>query len=177
MLKMIEARTDDLNRIEELYKDCTLNLKERGIYQWDDRYPSISTYISSIRNKCQYIFEEDDTLIGSVILNESQSAEWDSVPWNYIDGKILIIHALAISPVVQGKGYGQKVLELCETHGANADYTVMRLDVFSENQVAIRLYEKNGYRKVGEVTFPFKPEGHQNYYCYEKMLIRRKELI
>jgi ribosomal protein S18 acetylase RimI-like enzyme len=170
---MIEATTDDLNRIEELYKDCTLNLNERGIYQWDDRYPSISTYISSIGNKCQYIFEADNTLIGSVILNESQSAEWDLIPWNYIEGKILVIHALAISPTVQGKGYGQKVLELCEAHGINTGYTAMRLDVFSENQAAIRLYEKNGYQKVGEVTFSFRPEGHQKYYCYDKMLIRQ----
>lgn len=176
LLKMFEATLDDLNRIDKLYKVCTLNLNERGLYQWDDRYPSISTYIKSISDKCQYIFEDDDILIGSVILNEIQSEEWNSITWNYIEGKILIIHALAINPTVQGQGYGQKVLELCEAHGIRNGYTAIRLDVFSENEAAIRLYEKNAYQSVGEVTFDFKPEGHQKYYCYDKVITSSKEL-
>lgn len=167
---MNKAKMDDLSRIDELYKVCILNLNESGIYQWDDRYPNISTYTSCIKDKCQYIFESDGDLIGSVILNESQSEEWNLVPWNYIDGRIIVIHALAINPKVQGKGYGQQVLELCEAYGFNNGYTAMRLDVFSKNAAAIRLYEKNAFQKVGEVTFSFKPIGHQQYYCYEKML-------
>lgn len=172
MLKMTKAVTADLNRIEKLYKDCILSLNEKGIYQWDDRYPNTGTFMSGIESKCQYIFEDDNALIGSVILNENQSAEWNLIPWNYTKGRILVIHALAITPTAQCKGYGQKVLELCEAQGINTCYTAMRLDAFSENQAALRLYEKNGYQKVGEVTFGFKPEGHQVYYCYEKMLIR-----
>lgn len=167
---MISARIEDLNRIDRLYTNCIQELNNRGIFQWDYRYPNVETYKSSINYKSQYIFIDDEVLIGSVILNESQADEWNKVSWNYQYEKTLIIHALAINPAHQGKGYGQKILELCHEYGINNDYIVTRLDVFSENPAAIYLYEKNGYKRVGEVTFDIKPEGHQLYYCYEKLL-------
>lgn len=170
MLKMIAATMDDLNRIEELYKKCTLNLIKKGLFQWDNNYPNINTYINAINDKTQYIFEDDNELIGSAILNEYQSEDWSLVNWNYNDGKILVLHALAINPSIQGKGYGQKVLKHCESYGLEKGYMFMRLDVFSENQVAIRLYEKNEYKKAGEAIFDFKPKEHQKYLCYEKKL-------
>lgn len=167
---MINARIEDLNRIDQLYSNCVQELNKSGIFQWDYRYPNIETYRSSIRNKNQYIFIDGEILVGSAILNESQADEWNKVSWNYKDEKTLVIHALAINSAHQGKGYGQKVLELCHKYGINNNYKVIRLDVFSENPAALYLYEKNGYKRVGEVTFDIKPEGHQLYFCYDKLL-------
>jgi ribosomal protein S18 acetylase RimI-like enzyme len=172
-LKIRKADTDDLGRIEKLYKDCRVKLMDCGLYQWDERYPSVGTFTESIGNQCQYLFEEGNLLVGSVILNEAQSTEWNAIHWHYQEDKVLIVHALAISPDSQGMGYGRQALKLCEAHGADNGYAAIRLDVFSENQAAIGLYEKNGFEKAGEVTFDFKPEGHQKYYCYEKRLTVR----
>lgn len=170
MLRIINATIEDLNGIDKLYTNCIQSLNKKGIFQWDDRYPNIETYKNSINNKSQYIIMDDDELVGAVILNEIQAEEWDKVSWNYKDEKALIIHALAINTAHQGKGYGQRVLELCHTYGIDNGYKVIRLDAFSENPAAINLYEKNGYKKTGEVTFDTKPEGHQLYFCYDKLL-------
>jgi ribosomal protein S18 acetylase RimI-like enzyme len=170
LLRMINAGIEDLDRIEQLYNDCINELNRRGIFQWDYRYPNTEFYISSINNKDQYIFLDDEILVGSVVLNETQSDEWSTVSWNYEDEETLVIHALAINPKHQGKGYGQKVLDLCHEYAIENNYKVIRLDVFTENPTALHLYEKNGYKRVGAVTFDIKPEGHQLYYCYEKLL-------
>ena len=167
---MISAEIEDLDKIKQLYSNCIDELNSNGIYQWDYRYPNIDFYKSSINNKDQYIFLDDGLWVGSVVLNEAQSDEWSTVFWNYKDEKTLVIHALAISPNNKGKGYGQKALSLCHEYAIENSYNVIRLDVFSENPVALHLYEKNGYMRVGEVTFDIKPEGHQLYYCYEKLL-------
>lgn len=170
MLRMIKAGMEDLDRIDALYKDCINDLLKNGIFQWDYRYPNIEFYKKCIGNREQYIIFDDEALIGSVVLNEAQDEEWSKVSWTYMDERTLVIHALAINPFYQGKGYGQKILDLCHEYGISNNYRVVRLDVFSENPVALHLYEKNGYKKVGEVTFAIKPEGHQLYYCYEKLL-------
>lgn len=170
MLRMINAGIEDLYRIEQLYKDCIDDLNNRGIFQWDHRYPNTEFYISCINNKDQYVFIDDEVLVGCVVLNETQSEEWSAVSWNYKDEKALVIHALAISPKHQGKGYGQKILDLCHEYGLKYNHKVIRLDVFSENPAAIHLYEKNGYKRVGDVTFDIKPAGHQLYYCYDRLL-------
>jgi ribosomal protein S18 acetylase RimI-like enzyme len=41
----------------------------------------------------------------------------------------------------------------------------VRLDAFSQNPAALRLYEKRGYEKVGEVTFR-----KGRFYLFEKKL-------
>ena len=172
MLKMTLAGMDDFGRIEKLYGDCIADLNKKGIHQWDERYPNTATITDGIHSGCQYLFEEEHALIGSIILNQIQSEQWNSMPWKYALGKVLIMHTLAIDPAVQGKGYGQSALDACIAFGVDNGYAAMRLDVFSENPAAIRLYEKNGFERVGEVIFPFKPEGHQVYRCYERTLKR-----
>lgn len=130
MLRMISAVMEDLDRIDKLYGNCIDELNRNGIFQWDYRYPNLDFYKRSISNKEQYIFLDDEVLVGSVVLNEAQADEWSKVAWNYNDERILVIHALAINPSYQGKGYGQKVLDLCHEYGISNNYRVVRLDVF-----------------------------------------------
>jgi len=170
MLKMISATTNDLAKIIKLYDDCKQVLKRQGIFQWDELYPNQEIYLEAISNNAQYLFLDDELFVGVVILSESQSEEWQTVAWKYCNQKTLAIHALAISPATQGKGYGQQVLELCEAYAVDKGYQVMRLDACSENPVALGLYEKNGYQQAGVVSYIIKPVGHQLYYCYEKLL-------
>jgi RimJ/RimL family protein N-acetyltransferase len=170
LLTMIMATETDLERIAQLYRDCTADLNRRGIFQWNERYPNEGTAADGIANNCLYRFEDDGVLVGTVILNELESPEWESMPWHLTEGKFLIVHALALSPAFQGKGYGQQALALCEEFGIRNGYASIRLDVFPENPVAVRLYERNGFQKVGEITLDFKPEWHKQYWCYEKGL-------
>lgn len=167
---MVKAKIEDLPQIEKLYADCIKALNQNEIYQWDDKYPNREMYKVCIEDEELFLFIVNGKIVGSVVLDEFQSDEWSALDWEYNEGSQLVIHALAIDPASQGKGYGQKVLELCEEYAINLNYHVMRLDAFSENQVALKLYEKNGYRKVGIIVFDSKPVNHQDYYCYEKKL-------
>ena len=56
----------------------------------------------------------------------------------------------------------------CELLAGRQGYDVIRLDAFSENPDALRFYERRGYKFRGRVRFVCKPEGHQEYICYEK---------
>lgn len=80
-------------------------------------------------------------------------------------------YVYAIDNIVTGLLFGYKNSKTTEI------YTyVSRLDVFLENPAALNLYEKNGYKKAGEVTFDIKPEGHQLYFCYDKLLWDRRSI-
>lgn len=170
---MFKAKSDDIDKIEKLYNDSIKLLNGKKIYQWDHQYPNREIFKECIFHKEQFLFKDNELLIGSVILNEYQAKEWDLINWKYMDCKKLSIHALVIHSLLQGKGYGSMVLKMCEQYARENHYHVIRLDVFTENPIAIRLYEKNGYEKVGEVSFDCKPEGHQNYYCYEKEIMKQ----
>jgi ribosomal protein S18 acetylase RimI-like enzyme len=167
---MVKATRNDLKDIEKLYEESSKALDRKQIFQWDEKYPNRETFLSGIEGNEQFLFTDGGVLIGSVILNEKQSPEWNEVNWKYPQESALIIHALTIDASAQGKGYGRKVLRMCEEFAEEKSYASIRLDVFSENPAAIGLYEKYGYEKVGAVRFHFKPVGHQEYHCYEKKL-------
>jgi RimJ/RimL family protein N-acetyltransferase len=58
------------------------------------------------------------------------------------------------------------MLAFAETFGREQGYFSIRLDAFSGNTAAIKLYEKNNYRMRGTVRFR-----KEEFYCYEKNLM------
>ncbi|MDE5781539.1 MAG: GNAT family N-acetyltransferase, partial [Lachnospiraceae bacterium] len=60
-----------------------------------------------------------------------------------------IIHRLCVNPLYQNKGIGRKTMQYIEKILRDRDVQAIRLDVFSKNSYAIKLYEHMGYSKVG----------------------------
>lgn len=169
-MEIIPAGETQLPAIEEMMNECIHALSKAGIYQWDANYPNRQTFQNGIDKDQLYILVEQGEVLGIVIINSKQNTGWDAIPWTYNQGVVLAVHSLAISPKHQGKGYGKKLLHFCEEHAKTNGYHTIRLDVFSENRKANSLYANQGYHKAGEITYSFKPEGHQLYYCYEKKM-------
>jgi ribosomal protein S18 acetylase RimI-like enzyme len=59
------------------------------------------------------------------------------------------IATLAVLPDYQGQGIGAALLAACE---AQIPFSRIRLCVRTTNMVAIRLYERSGYQRLGEWT-------------------------
>jgi len=162
------ASEKDFELIFELYNKCSKDLIKRGIIQWDESYPTKEQIKSNIENKTQYIYSNNNKIIGSFVLNEIEDEYWQKITW--FEDNFIGLHLLAIDPNLQNKGYGKKVIDFCEDYAKNNNYKSIHLDVFSKNKSALKLYQNRGYQKVGELRFEFKPKGNQQYFCYEKVL-------
>jgi ribosomal protein S18 acetylase RimI-like enzyme len=163
------------NEINDFYLRCKEALLSKGILQWGewgDNYPNRWYIRQAIEMHELFILEIDWKLCGAVILNEDQMKEWGSIGWDNTIQRVLVIHAFAIEPEFQGKGFGKKLLLYCEQYAAARGYNGIRLDSFEKNDISNHLYKTNGYRFVGSVMFDEKPEGNKNYFCYEKKLLQ-----
>jgi ribosomal protein S18 acetylase RimI-like enzyme len=162
-----------LDKIDSLYNNCKRELLKNNILQWgkwDSNYPGREFLNDAIVQEELFILKYNGEIIGAVVLNENQSREWKTVNWSKIDGKTLVIHALVIDPKQQNRGFGKKLLSLCEQYAKDNGYSCIRLDSFKKNNVSNRLYQSFGYKNVGTVVFNAKPEKNKEYYCYEKIL-------
>jgi ribosomal protein S18 acetylase RimI-like enzyme len=171
MIHFDKAAIDQSEAICKLYADCKIDMIKRDILQWGDwgnNYPDKSFVDCSILKNELHLLNDNDAMIGAVVLNEEQSEEWRTMPWSDVNGKALVIHALVIDPVFQNKGYGKKLLTYCEKHAKGHRYASIRLDAFTKNDASNRLYGGFGYKIRGVVRFDSKPEGSKEYYCYEK---------
>lgn len=166
--KLVEANFSMLVEINEIYLKCREHLFENGILQWDDQYPNKEYFRECIENNNLFVLMNDAEIVGHVVLNEWESDEWNNISWE--GNKPIIVHSLMINPLIQGKGIGTEFVKQCEELAIERGYKSVRLDAYSGNEKALRLYEKLGYHRKGSVFFTSKPVGYQEYICFEKSL-------
>jgi GNAT superfamily N-acetyltransferase len=56
---------------------------------------------------------------------------------------------MRVRPGLQGRGYGQVILDALHRRAAELGYSSLHLDTTVQQRVARGLYLKNGYREVG----------------------------
>ncbi|MCX2722314.1 GNAT family N-acetyltransferase/peptidase C39 family protein [Roseibium salinum] len=61
------------------------------------------------------------------------------------------LYSLAADPACRGQGLGRALLTAAETAAFEADRIVLRLEVRADNEAAIGLYRKSGYRDLGRI--------------------------
>ncbi|SEM76391.1 Ribosomal protein S18 acetylase RimI [Mesobacillus persicus] len=166
--KLMAATNYMLDEVNEIYLNCRNVLIQNRVFQWDDQYPNKEYFKECIENECLFVLMNDSKIIGHVVLNEWEPEEWELVTWQASNP--IIIHSLMVDPRFQGRGVGKDFVRRCEEFAIEKEYNSIRLDAFSGNENAIRLYHHLGYQKRGRVSFKTKPEGYQEYICFEKTL-------
>lgn len=59
------------------------------------------------------------------------------------------VKRMRVMPGLQGRGYGQAMLDALHRRAVGLGYSTLHLDTTVQQRVARRLYLKNGYREVG----------------------------
>lgn len=167
--QIVRATEADLPVISEMFGECKEYLEARGILQWDEAYPSHEYFESAMKGEELFIMKKGNDALATMVLDEWQAPEWENANWSRAKGKPLILHSFCVHPSAQGGGYGSVMLKFAEDFTKDHGYTTLRLDTYSGNEGAVKFYEKKGYRKTGEVIMSGKPEGHEKYFCYEKL--------
>tara|TARA_R110002167_G_scaffold328783_1_gene535309 strand:+ start:1524 stop:2768 length:1245 start_codon:yes stop_codon:yes gene_type:complete len=167
-LKIEKGQISDLEKLFQVYLNGKINLENNGIYQWTDKYPTISIIESDLRKGVLYILRNNKNIIGAINISEEQEAEYEFIKWEFDNSKIVVIHRLVIDPKYQKNGYAQKLMDFAENFAKENNYSSIRLDAYSQNVRVIEFYKKRNYFIRGIVNFP---EREYEFYCMEKEII------
>lgn len=143
------GKAEDLDSICRLVKSAIESMENQGIQQWDEVYPAREDFAADIQKETLYTVFENDVLAAVYVLNRECDPEYHDCKWECNDETAYIIHRLCVSPAVQHKGVGKEILNHIEKQLISMGAESVRLDVFTQNPYAIRLYEKAGYIKRG----------------------------
>ncbi|RDI41364.1 GNAT family N-acetyltransferase [Falsibacillus pallidus] len=157
---------EDKKDVLTLFSEVTKDLKLNGIDQWDFFYPNRFLIEGDLKRSQMYGMKNDGKLIGIIVLEDRGSKKHDHIDWQ-IKGSAAWIHRLAVHPDYQGQGLGKRLLVFAEKFAQQKGHDCLRLDVYSANPGAVRLYEKAGYVYRGQIQYPMRK---QPYLCYEKTL-------
>ena len=161
---LTKATQTDFTPICALYQSVCAVMNAAGNDQWVwGEYPNEDFLQKSLDAGTLYIAKEDGALLCAVTVDTHFDPEYETVNWLF-GTKPGAFHRLAIAPEHQGKGLGRKIIaDVCEIllgMGCNT----LRIDTYSNNESAQKLYAAIGMRKAGEVKFFHRP---LPFFCYE----------
>jgi GNAT superfamily N-acetyltransferase len=148
------AVTGDLEALESLYKRAINKMESEGIFQWDELYPSRGVLEEDAEKGQLLKITENGETLGAVALNQDEDPEYETNGNWICKGKdFMVVHRLCVDSLHQGKGVGAGALGLIHEKCGREGCKAIRLDAFSKNPIALRMYEKLGYQKVGEAVW------------------------
>lgn len=162
------AALSDLPKIKRLTESCAVAMQEKGIFQWNENYPSLEKLEQDIIREELYILKQEAAILGIIVLTPIMDEEYVPIEWLTSSGNNLYIHRLAVHPSASGRGYGQQLMDFAEEYARRKGFDSVRLDTFSQNQRNQRFYEARGYQRLGDIYFPKQSE--HPFHCYEKVL-------
>ena len=137
-----------------LLERCIDEMRRLGIDQWDDVYPSLDWFAADVAAATLYTARTaDGDVAGIFVVNEYQDPEYGDVGWSIPADRVAVVHRLMVDPAFQRQGVARKLMAAAESVARGMGYPVMRLDAFTRNPHALRLYDSLGYRDAGEVRF------------------------
>jgi ribosomal protein S18 acetylase RimI-like enzyme len=160
------AEESDLPAAMTLVRACIEDMRRRGIEQWDEIYPARDRLVLDVAEGSLYVATSDDEpLAGMLVLNDYQDAEYADVSWGFLEAPVGVVHRLMVDPTLQGRGIARRLMASAERLAVERGFAVLRLDAFSLNPPALRLYRGLGYHEAGSVVFR-----KGVFHCFEKRL-------
>jgi ribosomal protein S18 acetylase RimI-like enzyme len=163
------ATMQDLPAAMDLVGACVSHMESQGIFQWDEIYPNSGTLQKDIESHTLYIAGANGRVCGIMALNEYQDPEYATIEWVYGGEKILVVHRLAVDPLLWRRGIATRLMDFAEQHAEARGYAAIRLDAFLDNPGSVALYDRRGYRNAGIVRFR-----KGLFCCFEKEVPERR---
>lgn len=149
ILKYRIATPDDIEEICSIVHTAVDVMERHNIFQWDDLYPAKEDFQEDIGLNQLYVGLVDGQIAVMYTLNQKSEKEYENGKWKYKDEPFYIVHRLCVNPTFQNKGIAKSTLLYIERQLTEMGIHVIRLDVFSNNPFALRLYNSLGYSEVG----------------------------
>lgn len=160
------ACPEDLKEICDLVRHATEKMIAQDILQWDELYPDEEILCRDIDRKQLNVGIIDKKIAVMYVLNIECDDEYKNGQWRHGDKPYGIIHRLCVNPVFQNKGIARTTMLHIESEALARGFQAIRLDVFTGNPIALKLYTDLGYCRAGYADWR-----KGRFYLMEKYLL------
>ena len=168
-LRFRKATLFDLPEVFRLFAAAIRHMDEQGIFQWDEVYPNKAVLRRDILRRELFVGLLEGRIACAFALSRRCDAEYALGAWRYPNAPFMVIHRLCVHPAFQNRRVAARAMAYIERRLYKKGVRAVRLDAFSRNPYALRLYERLGYERTGEVRFR-----KGLFYLYEKSLAAAK---
>jgi len=143
----------DLDAICDLIRSAIQAMDAAGIHQWDEVYPAREDFEEDIKKNTLYLAILDGQVAALYVISTECDEVYHAWEWEGSDEKACILHRFCVDPRVQNRGVGRQMLAHVEDQLRKMGYESVRLDAFTKNPYALKMYERAGYIERGYADF------------------------
>ena len=159
-----KARLEDITTIMEIVALTIKIMHSEGNFQWDNTYPTQEMLEQDIKYGNLYVYCGEYGVLGFICIDYNIPSEYKSLDRSTLK-KTSAFHRMAVNPGNRRMGIASKLIEKAELVANERGSRLITADTFSKNIKMNNLFEKSGYRFVGEIIYKGYPG---SYNCYEK---------
>ena len=178
------ATQKDFDAVIAFYDDVTERTPEMATYaRWSKgKHPTVEGIRAYINEGSMYLYKDNGKIVGAMAVTMYQGEDYHAIDWTLKvpDEKVAVIHILAVSPDIQGKGIGSEMIReairLAQKNGMQA----IRLDALASNTPAHKIYERLGFEYRGKQHLYAEKITkyiiHYFAYANQKIIINRNDI-
>lgn len=161
-----KATISDAPVIWTIIQQAIEQRKQEGSAQWQNGYPNEHTIHDDIARGYGFVLEDGDVTVAyAAIIFENEPA-YENIKGKWLThGDYAVVHRVATSGAVKGKGIATRLFEMIEDVCIKHQVYSIKVDTFFDNAPMMKIMDKLNYTYCGEVYF-------QSAWCkaYEKVL-------
>ena len=149
------ATTEDIVEVMSIVADAQLSLRELGIDQWQDGYPSKSVIAEDIASKVGYVYCIDNKVVSYAAIvfdGEETYAQIADSEWNTTNNYV-VVHRLCVRRGYTKTGIAMALMDYASQMAIEKGYTGFRIDTHRGNIRMLAMLEKIGFKYVGVIYY------------------------
>ncbi|WP_087972314.1 GNAT family N-acetyltransferase [Oceanobacillus rekensis] len=165
MIRLATIR--DLNTIIRIANKTIQVMNAEGSDQWDDTYPTGEHFSEDIYHSSLFVYEGAGNILGFITANQNIAPEYNELVWRLSNNECGTFHRLTVDPMYRKSNVATELITFTEEYFKKFGLTGMKIDTYSLNEKAQRLFTRIGYQKVGEY---YLEERDLPFWGFEKRL-------
>jgi len=149
-----KATSSEIPVIWEILQQAIARRKEDGSQQWQDGYPNEQSIHQDLDSGSAYVLTDNDRIIAYAAVIFGVEPAYNDIQGKWLtSGEYVVVHRVATSNEVVGKGIATHLFQLIEKLALDSKIYSIKVDTNFDNLAMLRILTKLDYIYCGEVFF------------------------
>lgn len=149
------AKIEDIADIMDIVSDAQEALRELGIDQWQDGYPSTDVIKEDIESGVGYVYIDNNSIVGYVAIVLTGEATYKQIAdYDWGTGEdYVVVHRLCVRNGAKRRGIALSLMHEAKELAIKSDLSGFRIDTHRGNIRMLKMIDKLGFKYRGIIYY------------------------